>query len=311
MLIYLVRRLIQMIPTILGVIIITFTLGYYGPGDPLQYQVGERLPSDPEQLARLRHLYGLDRPFLVQLGDYLVKLTRGDLGKSLLNRRPVRDMLFKGLTISVQLGGAAALLIALVGIPLGILAAYKQNSWIDYLIVSSAAILPTVPVFVLGPLLLILFVLELKVLPHSYGWKGLFDSRAILPLFVLMVGPLLTVVRQTRSSVLEILSQEYVRTARAKGLAERGVLIRHVLKNALTPVVTSLGFIVAGLLTGAIFVESIFGIPGFGITFYESLQSFDYPAILGITLISTLIIMASNFAVDILYGFLDPRVRVE
>ncbi len=147
MLQFLIRRLLQLIPTILGVIVITFGLGYFGPGDPLQYQIGERLPPDPQQLARLRHLYGLDRPFLVQLGDYIVKLTQGDMGRSLMNRRPVRDMLGTGLRISVQLGGAALVLIALIGIPLGIIAAYKQNTIFDYIIVSFTAILPTVPTF--------------------------------------------------------------------------------------------------------------------------------------------------------------------
>lgn len=313
MLQHLARRLLQSIPVIIGVIVITFTLGYFGPGDPLQYQIGERLPPDPEQLARLRHIYGLDRPYPVQLSDYLVKLVQGDMGRSLVvnRQRPVKDMLGNGLRISLQLGLAAAFLITVIGIPLGVLAAYKQNSPVDYVVVGLTALLPTVPVFVLGPLLLILFVLVLKILPHSYGWKGLFDSRAILPLLVLVIGPLLIVVRQTRSAVLEVLSQEYARTARAKGLTELQVLWRHVLKNALPPVVTSLGFIVASLLTGALFVESIFGIPGFGSLFYESLRAYDYPVLLGVTLISALIIMASNFVVDILYGVLDPRVRQE
>jgi len=308
---YLIRRVIQFLPAILGVIIITFSLGYLGPGDPLKYQLGEQLPSDPQQLARLRAYYGLDRPFLVQLGDYVVKLTQGDMGKSISvqPKRQVEDMLGKGLLVSMQLGGAAMFLIALIGIPLGVLAAYKQNTLIDYLIVSSSAILPTIPVFVLSPLLLILFVLKLDILPHSFGWKGIFDSRAILPVFILLIGPLLTVVRQTRGGVLEVLSQDYVRTARAKGLAERRVLIRHVLRNALTPVVTSIGFIAAGLLTGSLFVESIFGIPGFGGLFYSALRAYDYPVILGTTLVSALIMMGSNLIVDILYGILDPRVR--
>ena len=308
---YLIRRVIQFLPAILGVIIITFSLGYLGPGDPLKYQLGEQLPSDPQQLARLRAYYGLDRPFLVQLGDYVVKLTQGDMGKSISvqPKRQVEDMLGKGLLVSMQLGGAAMFLIALIGIPLGVLAAYKQNTLIDYLIVSSSAILPTIPVFVLSPLLLILFVLKLDILPHSFGWKGIFDSRAILPVFILLIGPLLTVVRQTRGGVLEVLSQDYVRTARAKGLAERRVLIRHVLRNALTPVVTSIGFIAAGLLTGSLFVESIFGIPGFGGLFYSALRAYDYPVILGTTLVSALIMMGSNLIVDVLYGILDPRVR--
>lgn len=309
---YLLRRLLHMIPTLLGVILITFTLGYYGPGDPLQYQLGEQIPPDPEQLARLRELYGLDRPFHEQLVDYIVGLTQGDLGTSISvqAKRPVRDMLGTGLSVSLQLGGAAAVLIFVIGVPLGMLAAYKHNSILDYTIVSFSAMLPTIPVFVLAPLLLILMVLQLKILPYSFGWEGLFDPRAILPLFILVVGPLLTIVRQTRSAVLEALPKDYVRTAKAKGLGNRQVMMRHILKNALAPVVTSMGFVVASLLTGSLFIESIFGIPGFGKLIYDGLRSFDYPLILGTTLVSSFIIMASNFVVDMIYPLLDPRVNL-
>jgi ABC-type dipeptide/oligopeptide/nickel transport system permease component len=310
---YLLPRLIQLIPTILGVIIITFALGFFGPGDPLKYQVGENIPSDPAQVERLRAIYGLDRPFYEQLGSYIMNLARGDLGKSLSvqSKRPIRDMLTKALGVSLQLGVAAAVLIALVGIPLGVLTAYFQNTWVDYVIVSAAALLPTIPVFVLAPMLLIVLVLQLDVLPYTYGWNGLFDPRAVLPLFILVIGPLLTVVRQTRAGVLAVLSQDYIRTARAKGMPEGLIVLRHVLKNGLTSVLTSMGFIVASLLTGALFVESIFGIPGFGKLIYDGLRAYDYPLILGTTLVATLFIMVSNFVVDLLYSVLDPRVRIQ
>ncbi|MBZ0294551.1 MAG: ABC transporter permease [Anaerolineae bacterium] len=309
---YVTRRLLHLIPTVLGVIVITFTLGYFGPGDPLKYQLGEQIPPDPEQLARMRELYGLDRPFSEQLIDYIVGLTQGDMGISLSvqSRRPVRDMLTTGLGISLQLGGAAAVLIFVIGVPLGMIAAYYHNTIIDYVIVSLSALLPTVPVFVLAPLLLILLVLQLQVLPYSFGWEGLFDPRAVLPLFILVIGPLLGIVRQTRSAVLEALPQDYVRTARAKGLKNWRVMTRHILKNALAPVVTSMGFVVASLLTGSLFIESIFGIPGFGKLIYDGLRSFDYPLILGTTLVATFIIMMTNFVVDMLYPVLDPRVRL-
>lgn len=306
------RRLLQLIPTFLGVIFITFALGYFGPGDPLKYQLGENIPPDPQQLERLREYYGLNRPFHEQFFSYVIGLAKGDMGVSLSvqPKRPIRDMLGNGLGVSLQLGGAAALIAFVVGVPLGVIAAYKQNTIIDYVIVSSSAILPTVPVFVLAPLLLILFVLKLDILPYSYGWEGLFDSRAILPLFILVIGPLLTVVRQTRGSVIDVLTQDFVVTARSKGLAERDILIRHVMKNAITPVLTSMGFIAASLLTGSLFIESIFGIPGFGKLIYDGLRGFDYPLILGTTLVSTLIIIVSNLAVDLLYPMIDPRVEL-
>ncbi|MAS33932.1 MAG: peptide ABC transporter [Anaerolineaceae bacterium] len=309
---YTIRRLLHLIPTLLGVIIITFTLGFYGPGDPLKYQLGEQIPPDPQQLARLRELYGLDRPYHEQLISYVGGLLQGDMGTSISvqSRRPVRDMLGTGLGVSMQLGGAAAILIFAIGVPLGMLAAYRHNSILDYVIVSFSAMLPTVPVFVLAPLLLILLVLQLKVLPYSFGWEGLFDPRAVLPLFILVIGPLLGIVRQTRSAVLEALPQDYVRTAQAKGLNDWRVMTRHILKNALAPVVTSMGFVVASLLTGSLFIESIFGIPGFGNLIYDGLRSFDYPLILGTTLVASFIIMFSNFVVDLLYPVLDPRVRL-
>jgi ABC-type dipeptide/oligopeptide/nickel transport system permease component len=308
---YIFRRLLHLIPSMLGVIIITFVLGYFGPGDPLQYQLGQELPTDPQQLARLRQIYGLDRPFDQQLVGYIVGLVQGDMGISLTvqPRRPVRDMLGTGLAVSMQLGGAAAVLILFIGVPLGMLAAYYHNTVVDYVIVSFSALLPTVPVFVLAPLLLILLVLQLKILPYSYGWAGLTDSRAFLPLFILVIGPLLSIVRQTRGAVLEALPQDYVRTAQAKGLSERRVMTGHILKNALAPVVTSMGFIAASLLTGSLFIESIFGIPGFGKLIYDGLKSFDYPLVLGTTLISAVFIMLSNFLVDLIYPLLDPRVR--
>ncbi|UCH27766.1 MAG: ABC transporter permease [Trueperaceae bacterium] len=311
MLQYFIKRIAQLVPTVLGVIFITFSLGYFGPGDPLKHQLGERLPSDPAQLERLRKHYGLDRPFHVQFSSYIGKLARGDMGISIVvqSKRPIRDMLGKALRTSVQLGGAAALIIFVLGIPLGILAAYRKNTWLDYVIVSLAALLPTVPPFVLAPLLLILFVLQLKLLPASFGWAGLFDSRAILPLIILVIGPMLIVVRQTRNSIIEALTQDYVRTARSKGVLEHKVLSRHVLKNAMIPVLTSMGFIISGLLTGSLFVESIFGIPGFGKLIYDGLRAYDYPLILGTTLVGTLIILASNLLVDLLYPFFDPRVQ--
>ena len=310
---YILKRVLHLIPTFLGVIFITFALGYFGPGDPLKYQIGENIPPDPEQLERLREYYGLNRPFHEQFVSYVFGLTQGDMGVSLSvqSKRPISDMLGNGLKISLQLGGAAALLTFVIGVPLGIIAAYKQNTIIDYVIVSSSAILPTVPVFVLAPLLLILFVLELDFLPYSYGWEGLLDPRAVLPLVILVIGPLLTVVRQTRGSVIDVLTEDFVRTGRAKGLSERHIMAKHVMKNAITPVITSMGFIASSLLTGSLFIESIFGIPGFGKLIFDGLRGFDYPLILGTTLVSTVIIILSNLLVDLVYPIIDPRVELE
>lgn len=311
MLKYTLIRFVQTIPTILGVIFLTFFLGFYGPGDPLQYQFGEQLPPDPAALERLREAYGLNRPFLVQFGDYVWGLLQGDLGKSLVVFRnlSVSKMLMERLTISMQLGAVSTLLLALLGIPLGILAAYKHNSWLDYGIVSASALIQTVPVFVLAPVAMLVFSVQLGWVDKVIGWGGIFDQRVILPMLILAINPLLGVIRQMRSAVLEELGEDYMRTARAKGIHERGVLLRHLLKNALTPIVTTLSFRLGGILTGAFFIEAIFGIPGFGEQGVRAIQSFDYPLLMGTTLVGAGFIIAANFIADILYALLDPRVR--
>lgn len=307
-----IRRVVLSLPVLLAVIIITFTLGYFGPGDPLQFQFGEQLPADPVALAQIRKAYGLDRPYHEQLGSYILGLATGDMGKSLVIQkgRPINALMQRALGVSMQLGLAALVILVVVGVPLGVFAAYRQNTWVDYLIVSSSAILPTTPPFVLAPILLIIFVLQLGWLKASFGWDGtVFSQKAILPLFILVIGPLLTIVRQTRAGVIETLTQDYVRTGRAKGLSEFQVLARHVLKPSMTAVVTSLGFIAASLLTGALFVESIFSIPGFGSLIYNGLRAYDYPVILGTTIVGVLILMVVNLLVDLSYALLDPRVR--
>lgn len=314
--VYIARRLMIAIPTLLGVVMLTFALGYFGPGDPVRIAAemqGDQNP-DEETVQRLRKELGLDRPFLVQFGDYLGKLAKGDLGTSLSVRRnqKISDMIKRTLPVSLQLGVAATVIVGVVGIPLGLLAAMKRNTWIDYVIVAGAAILPTVPVFVLAPLSMILFVLKLGWIKASFGWGGtIFHEKAILPLFLLCIGPMLVVVRQTRGGVLEVMPYDYIRTARAKGLPERIVVLKHVLRNAMTPVITSLGLIFGGLITGALFVESIFGIPGLGGLIYLAFRARDYPLIMGTTVFVAVAFSVANLLVDVSYKMLDPRVRLE
>jgi peptide/nickel transport system permease protein len=299
------------IPIVIAVIVITFTLGFYGPGDPLRAYYGEQYNQlDPASIKRLREQYGLDRPYWEQLGDYTRHLVRGDIGESILLHRPVGEVMAHALPVSIQLAGAALVLIIGLGVPLGILTALRHNSWIDHSVLFSTIMLSTIPPFVLAPLLMILLILKLDLLPSTVGWDGIFSVKALLPVVTLAVGPLVGIVRYTRFSVIEALTQEYVRTARAKGLRTRQVVLRHVLPNALTPVITSLGGTVAGLITGSIFVETIFAIPGFGGAVVRALNGSDYPLILGTTIVGTLIVVLTNLVVDILYGILDPRVRI-
>ena len=311
MFVYTLRRLILAIPVLLAVLFITFTLGFYGPGDPLEIFYNEELVSDPEITQRLRELHGLDRPFWEQFVDYFVGLMQGDWGKSISSGRPVWPAFAASMPISAQLGLAAAVVLVVVGVPLGALAAVRQNTWLDYLIVFASIVVRSVPVFVLGPMLLIVLVLWLSIMNVPIGWKGIFSTNAILPVLLMAAGPLLVVVRQTRAGVIEVLSQNYIRTARAKGLRERFVVWRHVMKNALTPVFTTMGLIMSGLVTGAFFVELIFGIPGFAGLGIQAFQARDYPVILGVTIIGAAIIIISNLLVDLGYGLLDPRIRYE
>ena len=311
MFVYTVRRLILAIPVLFAVLFITFTLGFYGPGDPLEIFYNEELVSDPEITQRLRELHGLDRPFWEQFVDYFAGLMQGDWGNSISSGRPVWPAFAASMPISAQLGLAAAVVLVVVGVPLGALAAVKQNTWLDYLIVFASIVVRSVPVFVLGPMLLIVLVLWLSIMNVPIGWKGIFSTNAVLPVLLMAAGPLLLVVRQTRAGVIEVLSENYVRTARAKGLRERFVVWRHVLKNALTPVFTTMGLIMSGLVTGAFFVELIFGIPGFAGLGIEAFQARDYPVILGVTIIGAAIIIISNLLVDLGYGLLDPRIRYE
>ena len=310
---YVIRRILLSIPVLFAVLLITFGLGFYGPGDPLTALFDEELGEypDPAVIKRLRKLHGLDRPFWAQFGTYTLKLLRGDFGQSIIEGRPIFDMMKSAAPVSAQLGLAASVLLVVLGIPLGVLAAAKQNTWVDYLVISLSISVRSVPTFVLAPLIMIILVLKLNIMNTPVGWDGLFNHKAILPVVLMAFGPLLVVVRQTRTGVLEVFSQDYVRTARAKGLREPLVVTRHVLKNALTPVLTSMGLILSGMITGAVFVELIFGIPGIALLGIESFQLRDYPLILATSMLGVCIIIVANLVVDISYGFLDPRVGYE
>lgn len=310
MLQYAIRRILTFVPLILLLALVTFLLSFYGPGDPLRIIMGENWTSDAVYQS-LRHQYGLDRPLPVQFGEYVWKALRGDFGRSYIQRVRVSELIGKALPVSAQLALVAIVFIAVLGIGLGILAAFWHHRWPDALIGLAAVILHSVPAFVLAPVILVLLVLKLHVIATPTGWHGIFSYQTAIAAFVLAAGPLLGVIRQTRTSVVEILSQDYIRTARAKGLNESAVLWRHILKNALAPVLTSLGLTLGFLLGGSIFVESAFAIPGLGQLFFTALRNSDYPLLMGATIVSAFWIMTMNLIVDLIYGLLDPRVRYQ
>ncbi|MCY3708477.1 MAG: ABC transporter permease [Caldilineaceae bacterium] len=313
---YTLKRLAVAVPTFIAVLLITFTLTVISPFDPVammmtQFEGTLDTLAKEEVIEKIRDQYGLNDSYWVQFTRWIGRLMQGDLGISINGQRNVLRMIVKTFPISFQLGLAGAVVTTILGIPLGCIAALRQNTWLDYTIVGGTLGFRTVPVFVLAPLLLVLFVLVLDIMRVPRGWDGLFQSKVILPVFILALGPLPVVVRQTRAAVLEVFSMDYVRTAKMKGLEMWRIIIRHILRNALIPVVTTLGFIAEGLIVGSIFLDSIFAIPGFGGVAEAGFRGFDYPVIMGVTMVSAVMIILTNLLVDLIYPFLDPRIKIE
>jgi peptide/nickel transport system permease protein len=310
MLRYIIRRVLTFIPTILLISFFTFAVGFYGPGDPIRVLMREQW-NDEETYQQLRRKYGFDRPFMVQYTDYIWKSLQGDFGRSVLRKLPVKDLMLPALAVTAQIGLVALLMLTFVGVGLGLLAAHWQNTWRDYAIVSTSVFLQSIPPFVLAPILMIVLVLRLGWINTPSGWDGLASSKVILPIFLLTILGMSGVIRQTREAVINVRNSDYVRTAHAKGLHNRTIIARHVLRNALSPIFTTLGLLTGWLLTGSIFIESIFSIPGFGSLFYGALKTRDYPVLLGTTLVGSFIILMVNLIVDLTYPLLDPRIRVD
>jgi ABC-type dipeptide/oligopeptide/nickel transport system permease component len=306
---YIIRRLLWLPVLLLVVSFLTFTLGLHGPGDPCQLRLGQRV--NPEALARCRRQEGLDRPLTVQYGDYIRKALRGDLGLSLMYQgQPVGRLIAKRLWVSVQLNMVALALGMVVGIPLGIIAALKPNTWVDYAIVAVGVAGVSLPTFTIAPILGWFLAVRLHLLP-SGGWDGVFSTKIIMPALVLASGVVTVFVRQTRANLLEEIKQDYIRTARAKGAGEEVVIMRHALRNALIPLFTIFGLLAGGLVGGSFITELIFGIPGIGRMGFEAFFARDYPVITALTLVTAIAYAMTSLAVDVGYGFLDPRIRRE
>jgi peptide/nickel transport system permease protein len=305
---YIARRLLW-VPVLLFIVsFITFVLGRFGPGDPVQIMLGPR--AAPEAVERIREQLGFNDNVAVQYGRYMLGVLQGDFGESLKYRgRSVGELIGSRIPVSAQLGLAALIISVGLGIPMGLFAALKQGTGWDTVAVAGTLLGQSLPVFLTAPVLLIVFALKLDVLP-THGWGGFFDTRIVLPALVLGIPGVAIITRLTRASTLDVVKQDYVRTARAKGLNEGAVRTRHILRNALIPVVTTLGFALAGLASGSFIVEGFFGIPGVGLLAIESLFSRDYPVIMALTLIGTTLFVLANLVVDLAYPFLDPRIRV-
>jgi oligopeptide transport system permease protein len=302
---YVIRRLLWMALVLFVVAFITFVLMHMVPGGP--WDRDKQLP--PQVIENLNRKYGLDQPFFVQFKNYIFNAVTGDLGVSYIYQdRPVTSIIMGGFPVSATLGLSAFILAIIIGVPLGIAAALKQNSFTDYFAVIFATIFASIPNFVLGILLMIIFAVTLHWLPTS-GWGSI--RQIIMPAFALAALPAAYMARITRASMLDVTRQDYVRTARAKGLAERIVLVRHILRNAMIPVVTIAGPELAGLVTGSFIIEQVFSIPGIGRLFVQGIFQRDYGLIMGTVLFYAFAVALVNLAVDILYGIIDPRIRYD
>ena len=302
---YIVRRILWLLLVLLVVSFITFVLMHLIPGGPWDREKA----LAPQVIANLNAKYGLDKPFIVQYANYVWGLIHGDLGVSYSYQdRGVTQILMQGLPKTATLGLTAFVLAMLTGIPLGMAAALKQNSTIDYASVLFSTIFASIPGFVLGILLMIIFAVVLHWLPTG-GWGSV--RQLVMPAVALAALPAAFIARITRASTLEVMRQDYVRTARAKGLLERVVLTRHILRNSLIPVVTIAGPEFAALVTGSFIIENLFSIPGIGRLFVQGVFARDYGLIMGSILFYAFVVAVINLVVDILYGAIDPRIRYD
>jgi peptide/nickel transport system permease protein len=301
---YILSRLVQMAVTLWVIATITFLMMQAVPGDPF---TGERKLPD-EVLRNLRAYYHLDDPVPVQYMAYMKNLLTMNLGPSIkYESRTVNDIVAESFPVSAQVGAQALLLAVTLGLLLGTLAALRQKRGLDYAAMVLSVLGVSVPSFVLAPILQKYFGVEWELLPVA-TWEG-FEST-ILPTVALAAFPLASVTRLMRSSMVEVLAKDYVRTARAKGLPPAWVILRHTIRNAILPVVTILGPLMVGILTGSFVIESIFSIPGIGKYFVESVFNRDYPLIMGVTLFYSSLLIAANFLVDLMYGWIDPRIQL-
>ena len=301
---FIFKRLGLLIPVIIGVILVIFTLTYITEGDPARLMIGDHAPE--EDIAALRDELGLDDPFFVQFGRYVVNAFQLDLGTSFFSRRPVSEEILTRFPTTIQLAAMSVVIAVLIGVPLGILSATKQYTVFDNGATVVGLLGVSIPTFWLGMMFILLFSVQLRWFPSSG-----FDTPMhwILPSVTIGIQSMAIIMRMTRSSMLEVLRQDYIRTARAKGQKESKVIFNHALKNALIPVITIIGLQFGVLLGGAILTETIFSIPGLGRFMVDSIARRDFPIIQGGVLLIAVSFSLVNLLVDILYAYVDPRIR--
>ncbi|HOR00716.1 MAG TPA: ABC transporter permease [Anaerolineae bacterium] len=315
---FIIRRVLQSVVVLLLVSLLIFLAIRLLPGDPIYLLVFENTLSGlgEEEIAQLRHEFGLDRPMPVQYLDWLVGVFRGDLGTSIFTRAPVAKEIFRRLPITFEIGMWSIVLSAVIGVPLGIVSAVRRGQWMDQLVVSLSNVGITIPVFWLGLILMLVFGLHLGWLPVM-GYTplsedvGMHFRRLVMPVICSSIGSIAAVARQTRSSMLEVIHQDYVRTARAKGLTENVIILKHALSNGLIPVITTIGLSIRGIVGGSTVIETVFSIPGMGRLLVNAVQSQDYAFVQGIILIIAAVVVLANLLIELAYAWADPRIRFQ
>jgi peptide/nickel transport system permease protein len=302
---YLLRKLLYTVLVLLGVVAVTFFIR--PPGDPARVLLGQR--ADEASVAAMREQLGLDRPLYEQMGIYVKNLLSGDLGTSIATQRSVSETIIERIPATALLALTSIAIATVLGILLGVIAAWRPNTWIDTLTMSTSLLGISLPAFVVGLLFVLIFGVALEWFPNSgYIDRGI--EHLVLPMITLAIRPLSIIARVTRSSMLDVLGQDYVRTARAKGLSNVRVFLHHALRNALNPVITTVSAWFAGLLAGTYFIEFIFNWPGIGLAAFNAIEKLDYPMIQGTVLFTAVIFVVVNTLADLVYGFVDPKVRL-
>jgi len=305
MLKFILKRLLEAIPTLLVLITVSFFMMRFAPGNPFSTERG--LP--PEVMANIQQKYGLDKPVYQQYLTYLGNLAQGDLGPSFKYKDfSVNDLVSKALPVSATIGSLAFLLALGLGVSLGIMAALRQNSWVDYTSMSLAMLGVVMPSFVLAPVLTLIFAINLQWLPAG-GWNGGQLQFMILPVIGMTMYYISSIARIMRGSMIETMNSNFIRTARAKGLPLHHIILRHALRPAMLPVVSYLGPAFVGIITGSVVIETIFGLPGIGQLFVNGALNRDYSMVLGLTILVGALTITFNAVVDILYAFIDPKIR--
>jgi peptide/nickel transport system permease protein len=300
----LLKRLLGIIPVIFGVLLLTFVLVHSIPGDPVEVMLGESATSADREV--LRHNLGLDKPLIIQFFQYVAKVAQGDWGVSIHSKKPIVDLLAERLPATMKLATLALMIAISIGVPLGIVAALKVHRWADNLATVLSLTISAMPHFWLGPLLMMVFALWLGLLPVS-GMDA--NTSIILPALTLGFGLAAILTRMTRASMLEVLHEDFIRTARAKGLTEKTVILKHALRAALLPIVTVLGLQLGSLLAGTVITETVFAWDGIGRLLVESIEKRDYPVTQACVLVIALTYVFVNLLTDIIYTRIDPRVR--